>query len=146
MSTEFIRSFKFLTILFALPMGTNIVYPCAVGNLNPENQLNKASSLQSDIRYWLPQYPIPSEAEVRSFYWPIKKDTGSTLIFDLNKKLVATIYTQKFYPYKGYFGAKFNVSEEITISKEDFGDILCAQKWVVSTAISYKKNLQKLGR
>ncbi|MEI6628731.1 MAG: hypothetical protein WCN27_04955 [Alphaproteobacteria bacterium] len=141
MSTEFIRSFKFLTLFVALAMGTSIGHSCAV-----ENPLLERKARQLDIRYWLPQYPVPSEAEVRSFYWPIKKDTGSTLIFDLNKKLVATIYTQKFDPYKGYFGAKFNVSEKITISQEDFGDILSAQQWVLIRAIIYKKSLQKLLR
>jgi hypothetical protein len=65
MSIEFIRSFKFLTLSVAIAMGTNIGYSCAVENQNPLKR--KASSLQSDIRYWLPHPPVTSEAEVRSF-------------------------------------------------------------------------------
>ncbi|MCX7342567.1 MAG: hypothetical protein NT128_00235 [Proteobacteria bacterium] len=130
MSTEFIRSFRFLTLLVTLSMGINIGYSCEVENLK-----------QTDIRHWVKS--PPSEAEVSSFDWRTKNETGNTLIFDLNDKLVATIYTQKFDPYKGYFGIYFNVSGRPKISQEPFGDILSAKKWVISKAISHHITLKK---
>ncbi len=153
MSTEFIRSFKFLTLFVALAMGTSIGHSCAVENLNqyPNPLKRKASVLvDRDIRDYFPQVAaaprLPreiSESEVRSFDWGTRNETGNTVISDLNGKSVATIYTLRRGTDAGKFGIFFNESPHTRISQNPFGNILDAKRWVIKAADNNGISLRK---
>lgn len=132
MSTKFMRYFKFIAILVIPLIGISSGYSAAIilADQNPERRVMIFGGYSLYQPGDFKEDTIPN---VNSFRWYINRNTGNTLINDINGNLIATMFTLTRGEYKDKIGVFFNTARR-KIFQSPFMDITSAQRWVVQTA------------